>query len=113
MSPNFQVSLFYYRPYPGNDIAEQLFREGYRFPQTLEEWAMFDYVGAVGPWVNDGKFALVERFKFYQKHAYGPAPSLLRWPLRTLSRWRVENEWYRFPVEKTLVEWLRPPQPLS
>jgi radical SAM superfamily enzyme YgiQ (UPF0313 family) len=113
MSPDFQVAIFYYRPYPGNEIAQQLLCNGYTFPQTLQEWADFDYVGAAGPWVDRAKFALVERFKFYQKHAYGPTPHFSRWPLRAASRWRVENEWYRFPIEKALVERLRPPQALS
>ena len=26
------------------------------FPQTLQEWADFDYVGAAGPWVDRAKF---------------------------------------------------------
>jgi radical SAM superfamily enzyme YgiQ (UPF0313 family) len=121
MSPAFQVAIFYYRPYPGGEIAEQLVREGYKFPQTLAEWADFDYVGAAGPWVEQTKFDLVERFKFYQKHAYGPTPHFARWPLRAAARWRVEKGWYGFPIEKALVQRLgrrlvkrlRPPQALS
>jgi len=113
LSPDFTVAVFYFRPYPGNEIAEQLLREGYRLPQTLEEWADFDYVGGTGPWVNQAKYDLVERFKFYQKHAFGPAPHFSRWPLRAAARWRVENGWYKFPIEKALVERLRPPQSLS
>ena len=113
LSPDFQVAIFYYRPYPGNEIAQQLLCDGYTFPQTLQEWADFDYVGAAGPWVDRAKFTLVERFKFYQKHAYGPTPHFSRWPLRAASRWRVEKEWYHFPIEKALVERLRPPQALS
>jgi radical SAM superfamily enzyme YgiQ (UPF0313 family) len=113
MSPDFHVAIFYYRPYPGNEIAQQLLRDGYTFPQTLEGWADFDYVGAAGPWVDRAKFTLVERFKFYQKHAYGPTPHFSRWPLRAAARWRVEKAWYHFPIEKALVERLRPPHALS
>jgi len=113
MSPDFQIAIFYYQPYPGNEIAEQLLHDGYKFPQTLEAWADFDYVGGMGPWVERATFALVERFKFYQKYAYGPTPHFTRWPLRATSRWRVEKGWYHFPIEKALVERLRRPQPLS
>jgi radical SAM superfamily enzyme YgiQ (UPF0313 family) len=113
LSPEFTVAIFYYRPYPGNEIADQLLREGYRFPQTLEEWADFDYVGGTGPWVDRAKFDLVERFKFYQKHAYGPPPHFTRWPLRAAARWRVNRNFYSFPLEKAIVERLRPAQRLS
>ncbi|MFQ5793237.1 MAG: B12-binding domain-containing radical SAM protein, partial [Acidobacteriota bacterium] len=113
MSADFQVAIFYYWPYPGNEIAHQLAREGYGFPSSLGAWADFDYVGSVGPWVDEAKFQLVERFKFYQKHGYGPRPHVVRWPLRAAARWRVERGWYRFPIEKVLVERLRPPQRLS
>jgi len=113
MSPDFQLAVFYYWPYPGNEIAEGLQRDGYQFPRSLEDWADFDYVGSTGPWVDDGKFSLVESFKFYQKHGYGPTPHFIRWPLRAAARLRVERGWYRFPLEKALVEMLRPPQRLS
>jgi len=113
MSPDFTVAIFYYRPYPGNEIADQLLRDGYRFPESLEEWADFDYVGGTGPWVTQTKYNLVERFKFYQKHAYGPAPHFSRWPLRAAARWRMATGWYQFPIEKALVERLKPAQPLS
>jgi len=45
ISPDFEVSVFYFRPYPGNPIAEELLKSGYEFPSTLEGWADFDYVG--------------------------------------------------------------------
>ena len=114
MSPAFQVAIFYYRPYPGNPIADQLLHDGYRFPDTLDGWADFDYVDSgSGAWMAAKQFRLVERFKFYQKHAYGPQPSPFRWPLRALSRLRMHQEWYHFPVEKAVVDYLRPPQALS
>ena len=46
MSPNFELGIFYFKPYPGNAIADQLLKEGYSFPNGLEEWAGFDYVGS-------------------------------------------------------------------
>ncbi len=78
MSPKFEVPIFYYWPYPGNEIAESLARDGYQFPSTLQAWANFDFVGGAGPWVDEAKYRLVERFKFYQKHGYGPSPHLAR-----------------------------------
>ncbi len=112
MSPDFEISIFYYKPYPGNPIADMLLQKGYQFPRTLEEWAEFDYVGASGPWVTQEKHDLVERFKFYQRIAWA-RPTLLRAPIQTLARWRCERDFYAWPLEKAILEKLKPMPKLS
>jgi radical SAM superfamily enzyme YgiQ (UPF0313 family) len=126
MHPAFETPIFYYRPYPGNPIADRAGADGYTFPRTLEEWADFDYVRGRGPWVSDEQWRTVERFKFYARHAWksgvAGAPSvraparwggLWRWPLRKAAEWRCEHDWYTAPVEKFLVELVRPPEQVS
>ena len=112
MSPDFEVAIFYYKPYPGNPIADTLVQEGYRFPRTLDAWAEFDYVGSSGPWVTKEKHDLIERFKFYQRIAWGH-PRRLRAPLQSLARWRCARDFYALPIEKAIVEKLRPMPKLS
>ena len=111
MSPAFETPIFSYRPYPGNPIADAARERGYRFPRGVEEWADFDYVGARGPWVSADRWERVERFAFYSRHAW--KPGAWRWPLRAAARWRCEHDWYGVPVEKAVVEWIRPPQVYS
>lgn len=113
MNPDFEIAVFYFKPYPGNPIAVRLRAEGYRLPGTLEEWAEFDYIGEANPWLSDRQQAEIEHFKFYQRFAYEGRRSVWRWPLRKLSRWRVERRDYRFPLERRLIEGLRPRQSLS
>jgi anaerobic magnesium-protoporphyrin IX monomethyl ester cyclase len=113
MSPAFDVSVFYFRPYPGNPIADELLQAGYQFPTTLAGWADFDYVGGREAWVSPAQVRQIEAFKFYQRHAYDTRGAGLRGPLRALSRWRVRRRFYAFPFEKALVERLRPPPALS
>src|SRR2546423_1525179 len=36
--PDFQVALFYYRPYPGTPITTALAHSGHTLPRSLEEW---------------------------------------------------------------------------
>jgi anaerobic magnesium-protoporphyrin IX monomethyl ester cyclase len=112
MHPRFDTPIFYYRPYPGNPLADRARAEGFRFPRGLEAWADFDYVGGRGPWVTAARWRQVERFKFYTRHAWD-AGAAWRWPLRAASRWRCDRDWYGFPVEKALVELVRPPQQVS
>jgi anaerobic magnesium-protoporphyrin IX monomethyl ester cyclase len=110
-NPAFETPIFYYRPYPGNPMAELSAENGYVFPRGLEEWADFDYVAGRGPWITPAQWTKVERFKFYTKHAW--KPGAWRWPLRATSQWRCEHDWYGLPVEKLIVDLVRPPQQVS
>jgi radical SAM superfamily enzyme YgiQ (UPF0313 family) len=111
MDPRFETPIFYYRPYPGNPVAEQALARGYQFPRGLAAWADFDYVGGRGPWISAERWRQVERFKFYARHAW--QPGAWRWPLRQAARWRCERDFYAVPLEKAVVEWLRPPERVS
>ena len=101
-NPAFETPVFSYRPYPGNPMAERAVAEGYVFPRGLAEWADFDYVGSRGPWVNARTWDRLEAFQFYARHAW--KPGLWRLPLRAAARVRCTHDWYRWPVEKHLVE---------
>jgi radical SAM superfamily enzyme YgiQ (UPF0313 family) len=110
MSPKFETPIFYYKPYPGSGLAEAIAAD---VPKTLEEWATFDYVqGELGQWVTPGAFAEVERFKFYNRHVW-VGDGLWKRPLQLASRLRCRYHWFAFPVEKALVQRLRPEQELS
>ena len=110
-NPDFETPIFYYRPYPGNPMADLSAQSGYVFPRGLEQWANFDYVGGRGPWISADQWEKVERFKFYARHAW--KPGAWRWPLRAASRLRCEHDWYDLPVEKMIVDFVRPPQQVS
>jgi radical SAM superfamily enzyme YgiQ (UPF0313 family) len=113
MSSDFELAVFHFKPYPGNPIAERLKAENYQFPATLEAWANFDYIGSQSDWLTPAQQREIDHFKFYQRFAYSGNRHPLRWPLQTLSRWRVENRAYGLPLERRLVEWLKPAQALS
>ena len=89
-----------------------IWSRGHRKPSTLDEWADFDYVGSRGAWVTDEKWERVQRFKFYQRHAFGRARTAAL-PLRWLARARLRTGFLRAPIEKLLVEALRPERQLS
>ena len=38
-SPRFETPLFYFKPYPGSRITEEMMQAGYEPPSTLDEWA--------------------------------------------------------------------------
>jgi radical SAM superfamily enzyme YgiQ (UPF0313 family) len=112
MSADFQIPIFYFKPYPGSPITEEAVRDGFRLPESLDEWAAFDFIGSAGPWVAPGLQRRVERFKFYQQVAWS-RPRLWRLPFQAVARWRCRHDRYGLPVEKLLSDWLWPQPALS
>jgi radical SAM superfamily enzyme YgiQ (UPF0313 family) len=113
MSPDFETVVFFYQPYPGSPIADMVKEKGYPMPKTLEQWADFDYVGSYGSWVSKDKWQKVQRFKFYSRFAWGGNSTPWHQALQRLARWRCDRNFYDFPFEKVVVEWIRPPESLS
>ena len=113
MSPDFLTPIYYFKPYPGSALVIEAVARGFRLPETLEEWATFDYVaGEPGPWVSAEKFELIERFKFFHELAWKRASRGKRM-LQRLARYRCSTDNYRWPVEMLFTRWLVPAQTLS
>jgi radical SAM superfamily enzyme YgiQ (UPF0313 family) len=113
MSPDFLTPIYYFKPYPGSALVIEAVARGFRLPETLEEWATFDYVaGEPGPWVSAEKFELIERFKFFHELAWKRVSRGKRM-LQQLARYRCSTDNYRWPVEMLFTRWLVPAQTLS
>lgn len=112
MAPNFETPIFYFKPYPGSKITNDVVANGYALPETLEEWAKFDYIGSAGPWVDDKMYEFFERFKFYLKLGYGKK-RIYTAPLEWVSRQRIKSNRFEWPIEKWMVDKIRPMQKLS
>jgi len=110
MSPRFETPIFYFKPYPGSQLTMD---SDVELPQSLGEWARFDYVqGEAGPWVSKEVYRFIERFKFYNRYAWGQS-SWRRAPLRLISRLRCKRNWFDLPIEKVVMQRLHPEQELS
>jgi radical SAM superfamily enzyme YgiQ (UPF0313 family) len=112
MSPDFEVHVFYFKPYPGTQITQDAAAGGYALPCTLDEWSSFDYVTSASPWISPERVRRVERFKYYQRLAWDRAPAWKK-PAQWVARWRCRNDAYALPVEKALSEWWEPPEQLA
>jgi radical SAM superfamily enzyme YgiQ (UPF0313 family) len=104
---DFQVALFCYRPYPGTPITEGLSRAGHPLPRSLDEWADIEDRTAASPWIDRRVRSLVDRFSFYQRIGWA-RQTLWRVPLQAIARWRCRGDRYEFPIEKVILEWMRP-----
>jgi hypothetical protein len=81
-------------------------------PTTLSEWAKFDFIGSKGPWVRENTYKMVESFKFYNRYAWGSEKESSGL-LRNMSRWRCNNNNFKFPFEKVIIDKIFPQQELS
>jgi len=106
MSPEFETPYSISSRIPGSQITGDLARTDIlcRNPMRM---GGFDYLSSSGPWVAPRKFRLIERFKFFNRFAWGPE-SRLRRPLQKIARWRCRRNMYGAPLEKLIVERLRP-----
>ena len=113
LSPSFETPIFYFKPYPGSSIVAEAVARGFKLPDTLEAWSQFDFVaGLPGPWVSAQRYALIERFKFFQELAWKKTRAGERW-LQRLARLRIARDDYRYPLEMHLLRWLYPAPKLS
>jgi len=112
LHPSFTTPIFYFKPYPGSKITQDVVEQGYKLPTTLDEWAHFDYIGSAGPWVDEEKYKLIERFKFYNKVAWGKR-SAIALPLTWMARMRLKMTFFDFPLEKTFYDKFMPQAKLS
>lgn len=103
MSTEFRVSIFYFKPYPGNEIADQLVAGGYEMPKGIKRWSEFDYVTKGSPWISKEKFREIENFKFYQRLAWSKPGPLSRYA-QGVAKWRCNRSNYILPVERMLYE---------
>ncbi|MFZ4796087.1 MAG: B12-binding domain-containing radical SAM protein [Bacteroidia bacterium] len=111
MSSKFNMGIFYYKPYPGNKIADELLAKGFNFATSLEEWSDFDFVGTQkSEWIREEKVSEIENYKFYQQLAFNRREIPL---LKNIAKWRIEKKMYAFPVERKLKEWLMPTQKMA
>ena len=113
MSENFSVSIYYYKPYPGNKIADELLAKNYRFPKGLEEWSNFDYVDSgKSDWLTDEQIKIIEHFKFYQQLAWSKKTPQ-KFLFQKIAQWRCEKDLYAFPLEQNIIRFLKPAPKIS
>lgn len=100
MFDHFDVPLFYFKPYPGSDITNKAVADGYKLPEMLDEWADFDYMHSVSPWMSNDRFRLAENVKFYLRLSQTRRKALQ--PFKWLAKQRLNSGMYGLPIEKWL-----------
>jgi anaerobic magnesium-protoporphyrin IX monomethyl ester cyclase len=104
-SSTFEANVYFYSPYPGTELVQELEKKGVRLPERLEDWDDFNIDSA---WNSPDRPRLERRVRninFYMRHGYSlPSTSAPRRVLQTVSRFRCDRDWYGFPVERYVAE---------
>jgi radical SAM superfamily enzyme YgiQ (UPF0313 family) len=117
---NAMKDINIYTPYPGTALFDFSVQCGFVPPRRLEDWTRFNWRTVNRqrmPWITAERESLLRMLHcsslFLEKNNFitplwptHPLVRLLAWLYRPLARKRVENLFYRFPLEIKLVEWL-------
>jgi anaerobic magnesium-protoporphyrin IX monomethyl ester cyclase len=112
-----EIVMYVYTPVPlAGDLYDAARAEGFRFPETLDEWVSADWSdfsqrkGARLPWMRNALRTRVRQFERVLNAYYPTATNdrVLRgpvcWILRTFSSWRYHLRLYDLPVELRMLE---------
>lgn len=112
INPATELVLYIYTPVPqeGSILLDEAYKLGFRFPETLEQWASDEWMNKSmrrdpgTPWFKDSVRRRVRNFEAVI-NAYYPTITDVRlqgtWRrlLQTLSGWRYRFEYYQWPYE--------------
>ena len=111
ISPRSEILLFMYTPVPQPGVLfEEAGRQGFRFPQTLEEWAEPRWVRFMSmkdpqtPWLPAGLREAIRDFEMVVTSRFPTATDIrftrpFRWVLQGLASWRWRYRVFARPYE--------------
>jgi radical SAM superfamily enzyme YgiQ (UPF0313 family) len=116
VNPKSEIIMYNYTPVPlAGALYDEARAEGFRFPQTLDEWispawqAFSQRYSAQMPWMHEKLRRDIRNFERVL-NAYYPTTtdtrllSRWRWLLRAASSWRYHTRIYRIPLELAAIQ---------
>lgn len=117
INPATELILYLYTPVPqeGSILLDEATRLGFRFPETLEEWASPEWARFAlrrdinTPWLNDPIRRRVRDFEAVVNAYYPTVTDIrlqgnMRQLLKMLSGWRFRLEYYQWPYELKVLQ---------
>lgn len=71
IDPNIYITtVCIYTPYPGTPLYEETIKQGFREPQTLEDWANLTYFECNLPWLSRSDCSALENLAFIARFVF-------------------------------------------
>jgi radical SAM superfamily enzyme YgiQ (UPF0313 family) len=104
INPRFGIGLFYFTPYPGTELFEEIVKQGHRLPASLAEWCQVDFDTYAGQWVAAEDRRRIDLFRFYAEMGtqWGTREPFST-VLRGIGSFRIRHDYLRLPIEKQLI----------
>jgi radical SAM superfamily enzyme YgiQ (UPF0313 family) len=110
INPEAEIILYMYTPTPGGSMYEQAVAQGFRYPETLDEWISPEWASFSRrrnphtPWIKREHMEMLNNFETVLSARYPTVTDLKIQPwhrnvLRTLGTWRYNLGVYSNPVE--------------
>jgi radical SAM superfamily enzyme YgiQ (UPF0313 family) len=115
-NPKAEMAMNIYAPYPGTELYELAVKEGFKEPNSLEEWGVFSHNKAVTPWITGNYKQLLEALSYISWFVYSPTlESKLKKKylqiafrlLRAFEMFRWKHRFFAFPLEYALIKYYR------
>jgi radical SAM superfamily enzyme YgiQ (UPF0313 family) len=104
----FETPIYFYAPYPGTELAARMPAQGFRAPETLEDWRDVDLDHSIGPWISEPVRRWVPRYNFYLRHGYQrPNGNPLKRVLHYSSLVRAKTNFYHLDFERRTVDFVK------
>ncbi len=108
----YEVFLFVYTPYPGNDLFELAKRDGFTPPNTLEGWASFDTSFNNLPWMPEEFYGIVSHLMDFVfpyaaidwKTKHTEKFQLIQTIFHKTARWRLKTRFFGIPIENIILQ---------
>ncbi len=120
---NNNIRMFNYTPYPGTPLFSYAEQRGLKIPSTLEEWSTWGNTAVNVAWIPKKYEQILEELTWYVlpyssiqfskfwKLRYTGKFKFLKWNLhkflRFLAKWRLQHNYFGFPIEYNVLISLR------
>ncbi len=110
INPAAEIILYMYTPTPGGSMYEQAVAQGFKYPDTLDEWISPEWAtfsrrrNPHTPWIKREHMEMLNNFETVLSARYPTITDLKMQPwhrqaLQSLGTWRYNLGIYGFPVE--------------
>jgi anaerobic magnesium-protoporphyrin IX monomethyl ester cyclase len=104
INSRFGIGLFYFTPYPGTELFEEIAKQGHRLPASLAEWCQVDFDAFAGWWISAEDRRRIDLFRFYAEMGtqWGTREPLSS-VLCGIGSFRIRHDYLGLPFEKRLI----------
>lgn len=97
-----------YTPYPGTDLYQVSREKGFNPPETLKEWANFDFGKTEMPWLSGRQKRIIKNGSFLSRYICLEKPTRFKWSwlYGRIADWRWRHFRMRWVPESFLINFL-------